>query len=81
MTTVLVLSAVPAVLAAGFESPGLGLIAGAGLIWAAALYLCSFAPLVIGGAINLNQTVATTLSTAAAGLAASGVLLILAHAV
>ena len=81
MITVLVLSAVPALLAAGLDSVGLALVAGAGLVWAAALYACSVAPIVAGPGHNVNEVVATRLSMLAATMATTGVLMILLAAI
>ncbi len=81
MITVLVLSAIPALLAAGLDSVGLALVAGAGLVWAAALYACSVAPVVAGQDRNVNEIVATRLSMVAATIATIGVLMILLAAI
>lgn len=68
MTTVLVLSAIPAVLAAGFDSVGLALLAVAGLMWAGALYTCTVAPVIVDRHHNLNESLAVMLSLLAAAL-------------
>ncbi|MBT8166382.1 MAG: hypothetical protein HKO63_00715 [Acidimicrobiia bacterium] len=77
MTTILMLTAIPAVLAAAFDSIGLGLVAVAGIVWAAAIGVCSVAPVVPGRSHTVNEAVASTLSAAAAAIAISGVLVIL----
>lgn len=77
MITVLALSAIPAVLAAGFDSTAMALLAVAGLVWAAALYVCSAAPLVAGRRAMITEIVATGLSTTAAFVASIGLLMAL----
>ncbi len=77
MVTVLLLSIVPALLAAGLGSAGLALIAAAGLLWAAALFACSRAPVVEGRAASLNESFSTGLSVLATAAAAAGVILVL----
>jgi hypothetical protein len=81
MITVLALSAIPAVLAAGFDSFAMALLAVAGLVWAAALYVCSVAPVVSGQGVSITETVATGLSATAAVVAALGLLLLLTPAI
>ncbi len=76
MAIVLVLSAIPAVMAAGFDSLGLALLAAAGLVWAAALYVCSVAPVVAWRQASITESVATGLSTAAAVTAIAGLVMI-----
>jgi hypothetical protein len=77
MTPVLALGAVPVIMAAGFESVWLALFAGVGLVWAAAIYVCSMAPMVAGRERNLNEAVAETLSIVAAVAATTGLFLML----
>lgn len=77
MTTVLLLSAVPAVLAAEFDSTGLGLLALAGLVWAGALYACSMAPMIAGARRNGNEVIAAGLSSIAAIVAFAGIVTML----
>ena len=77
MMIVLLLSAIPAVLAAGFDSFALALLALAGGVWAAALYVCSVAPVVAGQRTTITETVATGLSTVAGMVGVLGLLLIL----
>jgi hypothetical protein len=72
--TVLVPSAIPAVLAAELDSLGLALLALVGLVWAAALYVCSVAPVVSGRGVTITETVATGLSSMAGVVAALGLL-------
>jgi len=77
MTSIPVLSAIPAVLAAGFDSAPMALLAVAGLVWAAGLYVCSVAPLVAGRRATITEIVATGLSTTAAFVASLGLLMAL----
>lgn len=72
MTTALVLTVIPVALAAAFASVGFALLAVAGLVWAAAISVCSTAPVVAGRSHTLNETVASTLSMIAAGIAITG---------
>ena len=81
MMTLLALSAIPAVLAAGFDSLALALLAVAGLVWTAALYVCSVAPVVAGRGVTTSETVASGLSTMAGIVAAVGLLLLLIPAI
>lgn len=81
MITLLALSTIPAVLAAGFDSLALALLAVAGLVWAAALYVCSVAPLVTGRGVTTTEVVASGLSTMAGIVAAVGLLLLLIPAI
>ncbi len=73
MNSILILSAIPATLAAGFDSVGLALVAGAGAVWAAALYICSVAPVIAGGATSVNERLSTGLSMLAASLTLVGI--------
>jgi hypothetical protein len=74
MLTILALSAIPAVLAAGFDSLGLALVAAAGLIWAMGVYACTAAPVVPSRSGEpLNDRLAMALSTGAALLALAGI--------
>ena len=73
MFAILALSTVPAVLAAGFDSVGLALVATAGVIWALGVYTCTAAPVVparTGAA--LNDRVAALLSIVAGVVATIG---------
>ena len=72
MTTVLVLSVIPAALAAAFDSAGFALLAGAGLVWATAIAVCSMAPVVAGKNHTANETIAQGLSMIAAAIAVVG---------
>jgi hypothetical protein len=74
MITVLVLAAIPAAVAAGFDSVGFGLLAVAGLAWAGALYACSVAPMIVGEKHNGNEAIAAGLSTVAALVALAGII-------
>ena len=78
MTVLLLLSMVAGLTAAGFDSPGLGLIAAAGLTWAAALSLCTVVPVVGRGGHPVNEPLAEGLSTVATLLGSAGTLLLLA---
>ena len=58
---------ISALLAAGLDLAGLALVAAAGLLWAAGLYLCLIAPVVVGRhGRSVNEAVASTLTTIAA---------------
>lgn len=76
MYGILLASVIPATLAAGFNSPGLGLLAAAGAIWAVAVFACSAAPLISGTPSSLNERVATALSVAAATAALTGTMVL-----
>ena len=77
MLQVLVLSAIPALAAASLGSAGLALLAGAGLLWAAALYACSVAPVVAGSlGRSVNEAVATTCSVLAGAVAILGIVVL-----
>lgn len=78
MYSILLASAVPATLAAGFDSPGLALLAVAGFLWAAAVFVCSTAPLIAGISSSLNERISTLLSVAAGSTAAAGALALVA---
>ncbi|MDH3606395.1 MAG: hypothetical protein OER12_05320 [Acidimicrobiia bacterium] len=78
MYGILLASAVPATPAAGFNSPGLALLAAAGAIWAAAVFASSTAPLISGTPSSLNERVATALSVAAATAAMAGTVVVAA---
>ncbi|MBT8202545.1 MAG: hypothetical protein HKN74_02505 [Acidimicrobiia bacterium] len=74
MLAFLALWAVPVALAAAFDSAALGLVAVAGWLWAGAAFTVTALPAVPGRRRTLiNGTVATGLSTIAAGVAAVGV--------
>lgn len=73
------LTAIPVVLAAGYDSAGFGLVAGGGLLWAAALFVCSDAPVVVGRRATLNESAGALLSLLAAALAITGVLMVFLH--
>jgi hypothetical protein len=74
MLTTFALFAIPAVLAAGFESVGLALVAAAGVMWRVGVYACGAAPVVPGrSGPALNDRLAIALSTLAAILALTGV--------
>ena len=74
MLTILILSAIPAVLAAEFDSAGLALVAMAGVIWALGIYACAAAPVVPSRAgPPINDRLATALSAGATLLALAGV--------
>ena len=77
MTTILILTALPAALATVFDSVGFGLLTAAGLVWAAAIAVCSAAPLVAGRSHTVNETLASTLSTLAALVAIAGLVVVL----
>ena len=78
MLTILILSAIPALLAAGFDSVGLAVVAAAGVVWAAGVSLCTVMPLVPArSGPSINDRMATVLSVLAAGLATAGALLII----
>ncbi len=79
MTTVLVLTAIPVVLAAGLDSTGFGLVAGAGFLWTAALYACSKAPVIAGRHVTFNESAGAFLSLLATVLAIAGVLMVFLH--
>lgn len=76
MYGILILAAIPATLAAGFDSVGLALLAGAGVAWAAALYICSTVPVIAGSAASLNERLSTGLSILAASLVSFGLLVL-----
>lgn len=70
----LALSAIPAALAAVFDSAGLALVALAGLVWGLGVYTCAAAPVVPARSGRaLNDRVAMGLSVGAATLALAGV--------
>jgi hypothetical protein len=71
-TIIIILTAIPAALATAFDSVGFGLLAVAGGLWAAALGVCSTAPVIAGRRHTVNETVAATLSLLAAGIATLG---------
>ena len=76
MLLILSLSTIPALLAAGFDSVGLAVVAIAGVTWAAGISLCTTFPLVAARSGQaLNDRIAVVLSTVAAVLAIVGVLL------
>ena len=73
MLAILALSAVPAALAARFDSVALGLVALAGLLWAGAAFTVTALPAVPGRRQSIiNGIVATGLSTIAAIVATVG---------
>ncbi len=76
MYGMLIVSAIPAILAAGFDSPGFALLAAAGATWAAALYICSVAPVITGGTTSVNERLSTGMSVLAASLASGGALIL-----
>ena len=72
----LALSTIPAMLAAGFDSIGLGVVAVAGVVWAVGISLCTSAPLVAARSGSaLNGRLAIAFSMVAAALATGGVIL------
>ena len=74
MLQVLLATSVPALLAAGLDSPGLGLVAGAGVVWAAGLFICSSAPVVAGqSGRSVNEAVASVMATLAMLVAVAGI--------
>ena len=76
MLVMLALSTIPALLAAGFDSVGLAVIAIAGVMWAAGISLCTTAPVVAARSGSaLNTRLAIALSMVAAALATGGVIL------
>jgi multisubunit Na+/H+ antiporter MnhB subunit len=77
MTVLLMLSMAAGLGAAGLDSPGLGLIAGAALLWATALYICAGAPVVAQRGHPVNESLAEGLSIVAAILCGAGTLLVL----
>ena len=77
MTTILVLTVIPAGLAAAFDSVGLGLLAAAGLLWAFAVAVCSMAPVVAGRNQSANETISQSLSMIAGAIAAVGLVAVL----
>ena len=72
MTMALMFTVIPAALAAAFDSVAFALLAGAGLLWVAAIAVCSTAPVVAGRSHTINESVASTLSIFAAGIAIIG---------
>jgi len=72
MTTILILTAIPAALATALDSVGFGLMAVAGGLWAAALGVCSVAPVVAGRGHTINEIIASTLSMLAAAIGTVG---------
>lgn len=80
MYGILLLAAIPATLAAQYDSPGLGLIALAGALWAIAASICSKAPVIAGGATSINERLSTGLSIVAAVLAFAGLAVVVGAA-
>ena len=72
MYIILLASAVPASLAAHFESPGLALLGGAGFLWALAVFVSSSAPVVAGPSSSLNERISALLSVTATLAATAG---------
>ena len=72
MITILILSAIPAVLAVDLDSGGFALLAIAGFVWACAHFASSVAPIVVGAKRTTNETIAVALSTLAALVAVAG---------
>lgn len=77
MTTILVLTVIPAGLAATFDSVGFGLLAAAGLVWAFAVAVCSLAPVVAGRNHSANETLSQGLSMIASAVAVVGLAAVL----
>jgi len=74
MVQVLLAASLPAVLAAGLDSAGLGLVAWAGVVWAASLYICSSAPVVAGqSGRSINEAVASVMEMIAIVIAVAGI--------
>lgn len=77
MATILMLTIIPAALAAAFDSVGFGLLAAAGLVWAFAVAVCSMAPVVAGRNRSANETISQGLSLIATAITAIGLVAVL----
>lgn len=69
--------AIPTLVAVLLDGPALGLVAGAGLLWTAGVWVATHVPIVRSATgLALNERIAAALSLAAAATAAAGIVMV-----